>query len=781
MSTHSPDDSSLTIDGLRSLPAISIRQAVLFPIPQLPIPLTITQDRTLKAIKQALEGEEIIFILTQQDPEEDSPKPEDLYTYGIFARILEVFREKDQNHEVLIEGICRGRVSNFQEVHPFLLVEAEPLEEYLEEDMELDAILHNVKELARQVIELSPRLPDEIGEILDSIEHPSHLGDLIASQLGISIQEKQELLEILEVKKRLKLLIKHLGHEQALLQISGEIRSEVRESLDQHQREVFLREQMKAIQKQLGDDEDEQGDLRDRVIKAQMPEQAETAALRELKRMGRMNQQSSEYTVSRSYVDWLLDLPWGITTEDSLNIRESQRLLDEQHYGLKKIKKRIVEYLAVSKLKGEMKGPILCLVGPPGVGKTSLGQSIAEALGRSFIRLSLGGVRDEAEIRGHRRTYIGSLPGRFIKALKRAKSMNPVICLDEIDKLGQDFRGDPGAALLEVLDPEQNQNFSDHYLEVPVDLSQVLFFTTANRVDTIPPALKDRLEILEIPGYIQEEKRVIAQQHLLPRLLRDHGVTADQLTIEEDALENIIDHYTREAGVRTLSRQLAGVIRSVVHDIALEELSPPIVIDRARVRQALGPQKVFQESAEPLDTPGVSIGLAWTPVGGEILFIEANLMRGTGKLTLTGQLGEVMKESAHTAMSLIHARAEDLGLDEELFSERNIHLHLPSGAIPKDGPSAGVAITIALTSLLLKRPMKDGIAMTGEITLRGRVLPVGGIKEKVIAAARAGMKVVILPKKNEGDLEEIPNHLRESITFHLIERIEEALQLTLDQ
>jgi len=466
-------------------------------------------------------------------------------------------------------------------------------------------------------------------------------------------------------------------------------------------------------------------------------------------------------------------------------VSRAREQLDARHHGLEKVKRRVVEFLAVCKLKGEVRGPILCLAGPPGVGKTSLAQSIADALGREFVRISLGGVRDEAEIRGHRRTYVGALPGRFIKALKKAGTMNPVVCLDELDKLGSDFRGDPAAALLEVLDPEQNASFSDHYLDVPVDLSKVLFVTTANRLDTIPPALKDRLEVLEIPGYLHEEKAQIAHAHLMPRALEEHGLRAEQVELRPEALNRIIDDYTREAGVRNLTRQLSAVLRSVAHDVAFELAAPPVVIDEARVRRALGPQRAFPEAAEPMDTPGVSIGLAWTPVGGEILFIEAILMRGSAKLTLTGQLGEVMKESAHTAMSLVHARAERLGIPEELFAERSAHLHLPSGAIPKDGPSAGVAITVALASLYLGKPMRDGVAMTGEITLRGRVLPVGGVKEKVLAAARAGMREVmgmrevILPDKNAGDLEEIPPELRAALTFHLVSRVEEALRLCL--
>ena len=773
-----------------TLPAVLIRKAVIFPIPQLPIPLTVTQSRTLAAIERALSEKSLIFIATAtEDEDEDEDDPDGHgdndqalchYSYGMIARVLEVFEDQEEGHEVLIEGLGRGRITDTLEHDPFLYVSAERVEEVIEEGPELEALTESLKELARAVISLSPRLPDEVAEVLDHIDDPGPLSDLIASQVGATLEQKQEILEELNINVRIKSVIKLLSRERSVLELSQEIHSEVRDSLNEHQKEVFLREQMKAIQKKLGDEDDERGDLRERILKANMPEAVEQVALREHKRMGMMSTQSAEFTVSRSYVDWLLDIPWSTISEDTLDLGRAGEVLDSEHYGLEKVKRRILEFLAVCKLKGEVRGPILCLVGPPGVGKTSLGKSIAEALGRSFVRISLGGVRDEAEIRGHRRTYIGSLPGRFVKALKKAGSMNPVICLDEIDKLGQDFRGDPGSALLEVLDPEQNYAFSDHYLEVPVDLSKVLFFTTANRLDTIPPALKDRLEVLEIPGYLQEEKVAIARTHLLPQILEDHGLSDELATVEEEALDTLISQYTREAGVRALSRHLSSVIRSVAFDIATEELSPPINVDLARVRKALGPQKVFPESAETMDAPGVSIGLAWTPVGGEILFIEATLMKGSGKLTLTGQLGEVMKESAHAAMSLLHTRAEELGLDEANFTERNIHLHLPSGAIPKDGPSAGVAIVVALASLLLGRPMKDGMAMTGEITLRGRVLPVGGIKEKVIAAARAGMREVILPKNNAGDLEEIPEPLKEQVTFHFIDRVEEALALTLN-
>lgn len=761
------------------VPTVAMRRAVVFPISDLPIPLTVTQERTLEAVRRARAGDGLVFITAQQDTDLDKPRAEDLYSIGMVAKILDMRQDEDGDHEVIIEGQSRARVVTELEEEPLLIVEVEVLDDETDDEVELEALIQNLKELAIQVIQLSPRFPDEVVEVLDHIDQHSDLIDLIATQLSAPVPQKQELLETLNLNERARSVMKMLSYERSLLEIAKEIRTEVKDSLDQHQREVFLREQMKAIQKKLGDDEEEADELRERVDAAQMPEPVREAALRELKRIGRMNPQSSEYTVSRNYIDWLLDLPWAKVTEDRIDLKEASAVLNAHHHGLEKVKRRIIEFLAVCKLKGEVKGPILCLVGPPGVGKTSLGKSVADAIGREFVQISLGGVRDEAEIRGHRRTYIGSLPGRFVKALKKAGSMNPVICLDEIDKLGQDFRGDPGSALLEVLDPEQNSHFSDHYLDVPLDLSQALFFTTANRLDTIPPALRDRLEIIELPGYIREEKLAIAREHLLPSALEEHGLETETVRFDDTALEMVIEQYTREAGVRTLKRQLAGVLRSVAHDLALEQLELPCEVDEARVRQALGPQKVFPESAERIDTPGVSIGLAWTPVGGEILFIEATMMRGSGKLTLTGQLGEVMKESAHTAMSLIHSHAEVLNIDEELFSERAIHLHLPSGAIPKDGPSAGVALTVALTSLMIGEPMRDGIAMTGEITLRGRVLPVGGIKEKVIAAARAGMSEVILPKRNEGDLEEIPDNLKESLTFHLVERVEEALKLTL--
>ncbi len=777
-----PSSNTAVLKFPADLPTIAVKNAVVFPIPNLPIPLAVGRGKTMRAIEKAADEDGFVFVVTQREPDEEDPGPMDLYRYGTVARILRLTRSLDQAHELLLEGICRGRIERFTELESYLRVEVVSVYDERQSDAEIHALVRNLKELAGRVIQLSPRIPDEALSIIEGIDDPGHLADLVATQLKLSLAAKQDLLETWDTKSRLTRVIDHMAHEAAVLEISGKIRTEVRDSLDKHQREVYLREQLKAIRKELGDaadDDDTEEELEERVLAANMPEQALKAARRELKRIGRMNPQSAEYTVSRTYIDWLLDVPWDSTSEDNLDIKNAAELLDADHHGLDRVKRRIIEYLAVRKLKGDMRGPILCLAGPPGVGKTSLGKSIATALGREFVRISLGGVRDEAEIRGHRRTYIGSLPGRFIQGLKKAGTMNPVFVLDEIDKLGQDFRGDPASALLEVLDPEQNNSFADHYLEVPVDLSRVLFMTTANRLDTIPAALRDRMEVIEIPGYIEEEKVEIARQHLMPKQMEEHGLTPEQVKVSDAALLKIVREYTREAGVRNLNRQIASTLRGVARDVAMGEADLPITVDEARVRAALGPQKVFSDQKEDIATPGVAVGLAWTPVGGDILFIESTLMTGAPKLTLTGQLGEVMKESAHAAMSLIHARAEQLGIEDEMFSSRKIHLHLPSGAIPKDGPSAGVTIVTALTSLLTGKPMRDGLAMTGEITLRGVVLPVGGIKEKVLAASRAGINEIILPKKNEGDLEEIPEHLRREMTFHPVERIEEVLELAL--
>ncbi len=775
------EKSESTPEYPKEMPLIAIKNAIVFPIPHLPVPLVVGRQRTAKAIEQASDEKGYAFVVAQLDGDMEEPTPGDLYEVGTIARLIRFTKPvgEDEGSELMVEGLCRARVVQY--LDDATRVEVEVLEDKTPLDDEADALIYNVKELASQVIQLSPRLPDEMVNILKHIKEPNHLCDLVASQLSLSHEQKQELLETIVLKDRLQSVLKHLSHELAILKISAKLRASMRDSLDQHQKEVYLREQLHAIQKELGEDPDEDDDaeLKERIENAGMPDLALKVARRELKRLSRMSPQSAEYTVGRTYIDWLLDTPWATLTPDNLDVAKAAELLDQDHYGLDKVKRRITEYLAVRKLKGDLKGPILCLVGPPGVGKTSLSKSIARALGRKFVQSSLGGVKDEAEIRGHRRTYVGAMPGRIIQGLKRAGSMNPVFILDEIDKLASDVRGDPASALLEVLDPEQNHDFMDHYLDVPVDLSQVLFMATANRLDTISPALVDRMEVIEIPGYILDEKFAIAERHLLPRALEDHGLKPEQVHFDPEVLPHVVERYTREAGVRNLSRELAAILRSVARDIACEEVSLPVTVDLARVRTALGPVRYFPDAGEVLAVPGVAIGLAWTPVGGDILFLEANRMAGKGKLILTGQLGDVMRESAQTAMSYIHAHAEALGIPEQTFTERDVHLHIPSGAIPKDGPSAGITLCSALTSLLTDRCMKSGLAMTGEITLRGVVLPIGGVKEKVLAAHRAGMKEIILPSKNEGDLEEIPAKLRSELTFYLVDRVEQVLNLAL--
>ena len=778
------DPKTLALDELPgNMPIIAVKNAVVFPIPGLPVPLSVGRQRTMNAL-QAAKGEfDHVLVISQRDPDEDEPGPEDLYDFGTVARILRLAPAADDTHELLLEGISRARVDHFEKEEGFLRGVITLTPSIVEDDVEMQALTRTLKEMVSKIIHLSPRIPDEALSVVEGIEDPSHLADLVITQMRLEQDEKQDLLEQFSVKQRLEALIGHLAKETEVLEISGRIRSEVRDALDKHQREVYLREQLKAIRKELGDDfgdDDDLDELSARIAEANMSEAGLAAAKKALKRLSRMNAQSAEYTVARTYIDWLLDLPWGEISKDNLNLQEARQVLDADHHGLEKVKRRIIEDLAVRQLKADMRGPILCLVGPPGVGKTSLGRSVARALGREFVRLSLGGVKDEAEIRGHRRTYIGALPGRIAQGLKRAGSMNPVFMFDEIDKLASDHRGDPASALLEVLDPAQNDSFSDHYLEIPLDLSQVLFLTTANRTDTIPGPLLDRMEIIEIPGYIEDEKLQIAEGHLVPRQLDEHGLTAEQVELDEGALRQIIQRYTREAGVRNLERQIASVIRGVARDVVADQIATPVTIGDERIREALGPQKYFPEASLALTGPGTALGLAWTPVGGDVLVIESAIMAGTGKLVLTGKLGDVMKESAQAARAYIHARAKDLGIDEALFRERDIHLHVPSGAIPKDGPSAGITILTALTSLLTEQIAQADMAMTGEITLRGVVLPVGGVKEKVIAAARAGIKTIILPKQNEGDLEEIPTNIRETVTFHPVEHMDEVLALALN-
>ncbi|MCK6527913.1 endopeptidase La [Myxococcota bacterium] len=745
---------------IREIPLLAIRNTVIFPV--LAFPINVGREKSLRSVDTAMEGERLLGIVAQKDAKVEDPRAEDVFTVGTAVKILKLYKMPGNKQNVIIQGLSRIRVLEYTQTEPFLKARVEMIPEPTAVGEDVEGLLVHLREQAQKIIELSPHIPGEASFLVRSIDNPGILADIVASNLSVGVEEKQDLLETLEVRPRLEKVITLLNKEIQVLELSNKIQSEVKGEMDKAQREYFLREQMKAIQKELGEVDDRQEEFEDlkRAIKrAKMPKDVEKIAFKELKRMSRMSPGAAEYTVSRTYIDWLIELPWSVSTEDSLDIDRAAEILDEDHYDLSKVKQRILEYLAVRKLKKDMKGPILCLVGPPGVGKTSLGKSVARALGRKFVRMSLGGVRDEAEIRGHRRTYIGSLPGKIVKGIKKAGSNNPVFILDEIDKLGMDYRGDPSSALLEVLDPEQNDTFQDHYLDVSFDLSKVLFIATANLLSPIPPPLLDRMEVLHIPGYTEEEKVKIAQRFLLPENLEEHGLTARQCEVTEAALLFIIRSYTKEAGVRNLKREIAGICRSVAKDIASGK-SERVRVDPEQVSRILGPVKIFSEVAERTAYSGVATGLAVNAYGGDILFIEATAMKGHGKMILTGQLGDVMKESAQAAMSFVRSRAKQLGLADDLFDNTDIHVHVPAGALPKDGPSAGIALMTAITSLLSERTVDNKLAMTGEITLRGHVLPVGGIKEKVLAAARAGIERVILPEQNKKDLPDLTEDLK---------------------
>lgn len=765
---------------LRELPLLPLRNTVIFPV--LTVPLSVGRPRSVAAVEQALEGDKLLVVVAQRDADVDDPGADELYQVGVLARVVKLIKLADGNQSLVVQGLRRIRVRDVVQERPHLKVRVEVLDEAALSDVEVEALMLNLKGLAKQVIDLSPTIPDEAHIFIEGIADPSVLADMIASNLRLSTEEKQELLEQLDLGDRLRRVIDLLQREVQVLDLSQKIKTEVRGEIDKNQREYFLREQLKAIRRELGEDEAAEAeveDLKETIEGRNLPEEAKAAAFKELKRLERTPQQSPEWGIIRTYLDWIVDLPWSDRTEDNLDLAHAKEVLDEDHYDLDKVKKRILEYLAVLKLKQDMKGPILCLVGPPGVGKTSLGRSVARALGRKFVRMSLGGVRDEAEVRGHRRTYIGALPGRVLQGMKKAATINPVFILDEIDKVGTDFRGDPSSALLEVLDPEQNHSFSDHYLEVSYDLSKVMFIATANRLDTIPPALLDRMEVIELSGYTQAEKLQIARKYIVPEEMENHGLKANQIEILDEALELVIDGYTREAGVRNLKREVAGLMRGSAREI-LESDAARIRVDAARVESYLGPRKFFQDLAEQLGAPGVAIGMAWTPVGGDILFIEATKMPGKGHMQLTGKLGDVMKESAQLALSYIRANAEVLGLGPNVTAEQDFHVHVPEGAIPKDGPSAGVTMLTALTSLLTGRRVRSQVAMTGEITLRGNVLSVGGIKEKVIAASRAGIREVILPARNEKDLIDVAPEIRENLKFHFVTDMQSVLDVALE-
>ncbi len=768
--------------GLESemdLPVLAIRNTVIFPV--LAFPINVGRDKSLKAIETAMAKDRFLGIVAQRDARNEDPSTEELYQTGTVVKILKSVVMPGNKLNVIIQGVARIRVRDWDQTDPYLKAHVDVFTQQAAEGDEYDELLAKLRELARKIIDLSPHIPSEASFLVRSIDNPGMLADIVATNLSIGIEEKQELLETFETRQRIEMVIALLEKETQVLELSNKIQTEVKGEMDKAQREYFLREQLKAIQKELGEVDERQEEFEEfkrKIKSALMPKEAEEAAYKELKRMVRMSPGAAEYTVSRTYLEWLVDLPWSISTEDHINVEEAQTILDEDHYDLEKVKQRIVEYLAVLQLKNDLKGPILCLVGPPGVGKTSLAKSVARAVGRKMVRMSLGGVRDEAEIRGHRRTYIGSLPGKIIKSMKKAGVNNPVFILDEIDKLGADYRGDPSSALLEVLDPEQNDTFLDHYMDIPFDLSKVLFIATANMKGTIPGPLLDRMEVIDIPGYTPEDKLKIAKHYLLPDVRENHGLEEKQITFTDDALRHLIRAYTREAGVRSLKRELAACARWVAREIAAER-EKAVKITPKKVEEIRGPIHFFNDVAERTSVPGVATGLAWTSVGGDILFIEATSMRGKGNLQLSGSLGDVMKESVAVARSYIRCSAEDLGIDYRDFEEQDLHIHVPSGGIPKDGPSAGVTMLTAIVSLLTGIKVDPTIAMTGEATLRGAVLPVGGIKEKVLAAHRAGIKTVILPKKNEKDLVEVPDEIKAELKFVAVSRMEEVLNRVL--
>ncbi len=765
------------------LPVLALKNTVLFP--GVVLPITVGRDTSLKLVKDAYSGDRIIGVVSQRDADMENPGPNDLYHVGTAATILKLIKMPDGSVSIVIQGKRRFEIEAFTQDDPYLRATIKPIpEEVADEDIELAARVRSIKEMAIQIVNMSPNLPSEAAYAIQNIESPGFLIHFIASNLQIDVENKQELLETVPIVERAELVLKYLEQEIQVLQLSEEIRSKVKTDVDQQQREYLLRQQLKTIQDELGESEGggaEAQELRERMDERgdELPDTVVETLEKELTKLARTNPASPEYGVTRNYVETILDLPWQHYSEDDLDIGRASDVLDEDHFGLEDVKKRILEYLAVLKLKGDMKAPILCFYGPPGVGKTSLGKSIARSIDREFVRMSLGGVRDEAEIRGHRRTYIGSMPGRILQGLKKAGTSNPVFMLDEVDKLGSDFRGDPSSALLEVLDPEQNDTFNDHYLELDYDLSKVLFIATANYLDQIPPPLRDRMEIIEINGYTPAEKLAIAKQYLVPRQIERNGLTDDQFAITDDALALIIEGYTRESGVRQLERTIGSVVRGVAKKVALGETEHE-TIEEGDVEEYLRGRKFFSDVAERTEVPGVATGLAFTPVGGDILFIEASVSRGSGRLVLTGQLGDVMKESAQAAFSYIKAHADKLGIPLDAFRYWDVHVHVPAGAIPKDGPSAGVAMISALTSIYTQRCVKHTVAMTGEITLRGLVLPVGGIKEKVLAAKRAGIETVLLPEKNRKDIAEIKASAIEGLEAIHVSRIEEVIKHVLE-
>jgi ATP-dependent Lon protease len=772
-----------------ALPVLPLKEIVAFP--DTLTPLAVGQERSVKLIDDVLSGERTLVMVASRDPELDEPGPDQLYDVGVAGVVARMLKVPDGTIRILVQATERVRIGDYVTEQPYLVARIEPLPDLLTESPELEALTRNVQRTFTEIIEQIPYLPEELQLAVTNIDDPSALSHLIAGALRISTAEKQELLEETDVNRRLRRLAEILARELEVIQLGSQIQSEVESGIEKGQREYYLREQLKAIQRELGEEDETQAEvneLRERIAEAKLPEHAQKAADRELSRLERLPAAAAEYGVIRTYLEWLVELPWSATTTDDLDIAHAREVLDNDHYDLEKVKERILEYLAVRSLNPESHGPILCFVGPPGVGKTSLGRSIARALGREFERISVGGVRDEAEIRGHRRTYIGAMPGTIVRALRDAGTRNPVFMIDEIDKMGADFRGDPSSAMLEVLDPAQNDAFRDHYLDLSFDLSEVMFITTANNLETIPPPLLDRMEVIQLAGYTSDEKLHIAKRYLVPRQLAENGLKGSGVSFSDAALRAIIDEYTREAGVRNLEREVGAVCRKLAREIAEAKRSSASAatkgakakqtVSAKRARELLGRRRYFSETRRRTKDPGVATGLAWTPVGGEVLFIEATAMRGTGKLTITGQLGEVMKESAQAALSWVRGLKQKLSpeLPDDWFNQHDIHVHVPAGAVPKDGPSAGVAMATALASLVSGEAVSSDVAMTGEITLSGQVLPVGGLKEKSLAAQRAGIKRVIVPDRNEGEILEIPEHERKDLEFIYVDRIEKALE-----
>ena len=776
MATH---DSDVVIPDL--LPLLPIRDVVIFSF--MFLPLFVGREASIKAVEEALNKNRLIFLVTQKDMAEENPGPDDLYRVGVVATIMKMLKLPDGRVKILIQALTKARILDFTQVTPVFRVWIEKIEEPVVTDVsiEAEAMMRTIREHCEKTLALKGLLTNEILAILENIDDPGRLADLVASNLNLKISESQELLESLDPLERLARVNDILVREVQVSSVQAKIQNQAKEEISKTQREYYLREQLRAIRTELGElDEKAQelNEFKEKIKKARMPHDVDKEASKQLSRLEQMHSDSAEATVLRTYLDWMVELPWSKSTKDTIDIKKAKRVLDEDHYNLEKVKDRILEYLGVRKLKKKMKGPILCFSGPPGVGKTSLGKSIARAMGRKFVRLSLGGIRDEAEIRGHRRTYIGALPGRIIQGIKQAGSNNPVFMLDEIDKVGADFRGDPSAALLEVLDPEQNFSFSDHYLNVPFDLSNVMFITTANLVDPILPPLKDRMEVITLSGYTSEDKLHIARKFLLPRQLEENGISWKDLEISDEAIFAIISQYTQEAGLRSLEREIATVCRRIARKIA-EGKRELTRINKGNIQKILGIPKFLPDAEQEEDKVGIATGLAWTQAGGELLYIEATPLKGKGQLTLTGQLGDVMKESAHAALSYARSRADKLGLAEDFYENSDIHIHVPAGAIPKDGPSAGITMATALISCLTRIPVRRDVAMTGEITLQGRVLPIGGLKEKSLAALRAKINTVIVPAKNRKDLEEIPPYFRRKLRYVFVDTMDEILEIAL--